>query len=801
MTGADERPGDDTHSEVSGPAREVVQAREVHGGVHFHGPARISGPVPRQLPADVYGFVNRRPELARLDRLLADDVVQSLALAVSVIVGTAGVGKTSLALHWAHRVRERFSDGQLYVNLRGYDPGPPVTADQALDRFLRALDVAPAAIPVDRDDKAALYRSLLADRRMLIVLDNAATVGQVRPLLPGTAGCLVIVTSRSSLSGLVARDGAHRMTLDVLTEPEAAILVQTVTDGYRTHDDPAQLLELARLCARLPLALRIAAEHAARRPRMPLAELIADLRDESGLWGALSPGNDEEADAVRTAFAWSYRALPDDAARMFRLLGLHPGAEFSLDAAAAIAGIDAQEARRTLDLLVGVHLLEQPAPHRYQFHDLLRSYATGQAKDEDPPEQRETALRRVLNWYLRTIDAVQARVNPFEPRVALDAPEEDLQPVTFDSAMHWYDTERANLVNATEAAANAGLDRIAWQLAVVLRGIYMQVLPIQDWIATSRIGLDSARRLADRAAEAELLESLGLAYLRAHDFPASIDYFHACLAVHRDLDDDSGRARVLIGLGLAQMRRRDLRASKSSFGQGLDIMRQLDERYWMAVLHANLAEVSLELSELSEAGKHVQTALGTFRERGARDGEGNALRILSMIRRESGRPTDALESIQAALDIARADSGRVSEAYWLIEYGRVQRALGQSAESLISYHHAAVLQRQLGDRGREAEALDGTGDAYREMNRPDEAAGFHRVAVAMFRELHDTWHLALALHHLAAALHEAGSGDDARRHWTEAQTLLTRFDDPRSNDLRHRITQLLAQTPDEPAGA
>ena len=298
-----------TRSELSGSAGDVVQARDVIGGVHFHGNHPWASTVPRQLPADARGFVNRINELQRLDETLTWDNDPN-SMAVLVIVGTAGVGKTSLAVHWAHRVRDRFPDGQLYVNLRGYDPGEPVTSDEALDRFLRVLGVSVDAIPDESHAKESVYRSLVADRRMLILLDNASSVRQVRPLLPGTPSSLVLVTSRSRMSGLVIRDGARRVTMDMLASPDAVELLRRVTSGYRYHDDARDLSELARLCARLPLALRIAAERAASRPQMPLQQLIRDLRDESSLWDALSAEGDEEADAVRTVFAWSYRALP-----------------------------------------------------------------------------------------------------------------------------------------------------------------------------------------------------------------------------------------------------------------------------------------------------------------------------------------------------------------------------------------------------------------------------------------------------------------------------------------------------------
>ncbi|WP_240812924.1 AAA family ATPase [Streptomyces sp. DASNCL29] len=334
--------------------------------------------------------------MERLNAILTGDGGEPLVVSICVIAGTAGAGKTSLALRWAHQAQSHFPDGQLYVNLRGYDPGAPVTAPEVLHRFLLALGVSAAAVPADPEASAALYRSLLAGRRMLIVLDNAASVSQVRPLLPGTAGCLVLVTSRSRLSGLAVRDGAHRLTLGTLAEPEAVALLRTVTAGYRPEDDGEKLAELARLCARLPLALRIAAERAASRPMMSLDELIRDLRDESALWEALTVGDDEEADAVRTVFAWSYRALTAEAARFFRLLGLHPGPEFGVSAVAALAGVGHSRAQHLLDVLVGAHLLTQTGPDRFEFHGLLRAYAIDQAQHEEPAEAREAARLRAL---------------------------------------------------------------------------------------------------------------------------------------------------------------------------------------------------------------------------------------------------------------------------------------------------------------------------------------------------------------------------------------------------------------------
>jgi tetratricopeptide (TPR) repeat protein len=774
---------------VSGSAADVVQARDVHGGVHFHAAEPPAHPVPRQLPGDIGGFVNRAAELKRLDEVLDGDDAP-LSAGVYVITGTAGVGKTSLALHWAHSVRRRFPDGQLYVNLRGYDPGPPVSAEQALERFLRALGMRPDSLPTELEDMAASYRSLLADRRVLVLLDNAASVGQVRPLLPGNGECLVLVTSRSRLSGLVARDGARRLALDMLTEEDAVLLLRKITAGYRVSDDPVELIELARLCARLPLALRIAAERASSRPLMLLSELIGDLRDESALWDALTAEDDEEADAVRTVFAWSYRALAQDAARLFRLLGLHPGPEFGIPAAAALAGLTAGDTRHRLDVLVGAHMLEQHAPGRYEFHDLLRAYASDQAAEQESTESRRVVLGRALAWYLHTADAAVAHINPLNRRIPLDPLESGVTPLRFDdsvAAFRWYEQERANLLAMTRAAAEAGLHRGAWQLAATLRGVYARQNAFPDWLATARIGLDSARRAGDRAGEAEIFESLGKVHLQSHRLDPAEDCHERALAIRREIGDVLGAGGSINALGLLHVRRRELARAAARFEEGIAVFRRLGSRRWEAVARNNLGLVYYELTRLAEASEILPGTAAIFRELGDRAAEGDALYNLAMTQRESGRVSEAMASIQRALELARAESLLAWEAHWLLELARIQRAGGGAADALTSYQRAAVIQRQVGDRSREAAALDGAGEAYRELGMPDEAAKFHRRAVVAHRELGDPWQLAVALTNLALSLDRTGGADEARRHREEALNLLAPFDDPRARNLRERI--------------
>ncbi|MGC0315329.1 ATP-binding protein [Kitasatospora acidiphila] len=776
---------------MSGTAGQVVQAQNIQG-LHFHAPplpAHHSEPVPWQLPTDLRGFVNRVAERQAMDRLLAE---HPSAAQVLVVTGTAGVGKTSLTLHWAHAVRAQFPDGQLYANLHGYDPQPPAAVAQVLERFLRALGVPAAAIPADPEAMAAAYRSQMAGRRMLIVLDNASQAAQVRPLLPGAPGSLVVVTSRHRLSGLSVREGARHLTLEVLAEQDAVDLLRAVTADYRSEDDPAELTQLARLCARLPLALRIAAERAAGRPRMPLDDLIQDLRDESSLWDALSSEDEEESEAVRSVFAWSYRALSADAARLFRMLGLHPTGEFSAGAAAALTAVGTRRTRRLLDGLVATHMVDQIAPDRYRFHDLLRAYAIDQARGEQEPQESEQALRRVLAWYLHTADAAQARIAPQEPRVPLDPLDPEVEPASLAdeaASMQWFEHEQENLVAATRTAAALGLDRYAWQLAVVLRAFYMIRNPFQDWLAVSLVGLEAARCEGDRHAQAELHESLGMAYTQSHQLDQAAEQYRAALEVRRELGDPFGEALTLNGFGLLELRQWQLFGARQAFERARTLFQGLDDAYWAPLVAVNLAEAELALARYEEAEPLVRAGLETFRARANRWGEGNTLRLLSLIQLETRREDEALDTAQQAVDLALELNSPVAEGHWLAQLGTAQRTAGHPEDALGSYHRAAVIQRTLGDRSREALAWDGAGQAYLDLGRAEEASDFHRRAAAVHGELGDRWQRAVALSHLADALDATGGSADASRHRSEALALLGEFTDPRAERLRERLTR------------
>lgn len=792
-----DHPGD-TRSWMSGTARDVLQARDVIGGVNFVRTGRPGRPVPRQLPGDVRGFVGRDRELEQLDRLLAGGGVQPNAVGIAVISGTAGVGKTTLALHWAHRVRDRFPDGQLYVDLRGYAVGTPEGATVVLDRFLRALDIANAAVPADIEEKAALFRSLLADRRVLIILDNAASESQVRPLLPGTTSCLVVVTSRNRLLGLVSRLGATHLTLDVFSESEAVDLLRNKTIDFRDGDDGDELAELAATCARLPLALRIVAQRAASRPRVPLREMIAALRDNSVLWNALSTDSGdggEDGEAVHSIFAWSYRALPPKAARMFRMVGMHPGPDFSVGAAAAIADLTAEQAQEAIDILAEAHLVESAAPGRFRLHDLLQAYALDRAHAEEKESCRKAAIARALTWYLHAADAAGKymerycfRPTPIDP-VDLKAAIPEFTDRA--AAAQWYELEWNNLLAATRTAADLRLDRIAWQLAAEFRFLFMHGDRFDAGLAVEQVALEAARRLGDRYAEGEILDGLAILYYSSGSIHESATCHEAALSVRRDIRDRAGEAITLSNLALVSLSRRQLKEADALTTESLIIHDEVGDRKGAALVLGNLAEIYFELGRLTEAHDMVCQSLALNREFNRDFGIVDNLWNHSRILRALGEPQTALDVILEAVGGARRLDTRAPEAAIQAEIAHVYQALGRHDDALTAYQHAVALHRRLGDRVSEARAFSAVGELHRDRDNLSAAVAFHQHAVTLLADLGDRWHLAVGLDGLAEVLDMVGDYTKAATHRRKVLALLAGFDDPAATTLRDRTTTLL----------
>ena len=502
--------------------------------------------VPRQLPAATRHFAGRAGALKALTELAAEAAETSQATVISVIDGTAGIGKTTLALHFAHQAAGRFPDGQLYVNLRGFDPaGPPVTPEEALRLLLDALSVPAARIPAGLDAQAGLYRSLLAGQRMLVLLDNARDVDQVRPLLPASPGCLVVVTSRNQLTSLVAAEGASPLTLDVLTDGEAHELLTRRLGAQRVADDPGAADELIQQCARLPLALSIAAARSASQPGLSLAALTADLGGARGRLDALDAGH--AATNVRAVLSWSYRQLDAATARLFRLLGLHAGPDVSAAAAASLAGLPRDEARRRLGELSQANLLTEHAPGRFSCHDLLRTYAAELAQSEDSEAERHAATGRMLDHYLHTAYSATVLLAPTRRPVTLAALQPGVTPEHIagtEQALAWYEAECQVLLAAVVRARDTSFDTHAWQIPWALSRFLDHKGRWHDWTATEEIALAAAKRLGDRAVQAGIHQRSGYVSARLGNYEEAHAHMRLALSIYAERGDRAGEGYV-----------------------------------------------------------------------------------------------------------------------------------------------------------------------------------------------------------------------------------------------------------------
>jgi len=664
-------------------------------------------PAPKQLPRDTPGFTGRRAELGQLhDLFLAPETGPSgTAALIGVISGTAGVGKTSLAVHWAYQVAERFPDGQLYLNLRGFDSRqPPLPPSEALSSLLRGLGVAPQRIPSDNDDQAAMLRTLLARKRMLLVLDNAATAQQLRPLLPGSPGCLVLVTSRNDLSGLVARDGAHRIPLEVLSTDESITVLASIIGAERIRAEPQAAEELARLCDGLPLALRIAAERVAGRTRQAtLAELAAELVAENRRLDLLAADEDEDT-AVRPVFSWSYRALRPQLARMFRLLGLHAGPELSASAAAALAGSTTARVRPLLTTLVRKNLLDEVARDRYRLHDLLRIYATERVTAERPSRDRDTAIQRMLIWYLHTADNAASVLATYHRSLPLTPLNGTCPPLTFTShqeALGWLECERTNLIAAARQAAETGHHALAWQLPTTLWEFFNLRKHWTDWSTTGHIGLAAARLLGDREGEGRMLGSLGILNWDLGRYEEAASQFQASIDIWRERGNRSAEGRCLIGLGNACQGLRRYEEALTYHRRALAACREAGDRWGESLTLTCLSTVYQNLRRYEDAIGNYQDTLVIYREIGDRWGEGATLSFLGEVYRKLGRYRDAIHQHQLALPIRRDIGDQRGEARTLRKLADVYRDLGRYREAIDHYQQALSISQEIGDQHAE----------------------------------------------------------------------------------------------------
>lgn len=664
-----------------------------------------NGVKPRQLPRDVTHFTGRERELGELDSLL--DASRG-AVVISAIAGPAGVGKTSLAVHWAHRVRARFPDGQLYANLRGHDPGEPLTARDVLGAFLRALDVPGDRIADDVDAMAATYRSVLAGLRVLIVLDNAATADQVRPLVPSEPGCMVLVTSRSALAGLAARDGAHRIGLDVLEAAEAYELVSEVIGSGRVEREAEAALELTRHCGRLPLALRIAAERVVRRPHVTVGDVARELEAEHRRLDVLAAGDDEAA-TVRAVFSWSYQALPEELARAFRLLSVHPGPVIGLAVAPVLLEIPPVTARQRMDSLVAAHLVTEVAADRFQFHDLLRIYAGERASLDEEPTALEAATGRCYEWYLHTAHAALYAFYPEHPQVPIAARPRGCRPLAFESgeqARQWFAAERQNLLAIIQRAPENNQDTVGWQLPNIV-DCYLAMNHFRaEQTLVHQLGLAAAVRAGDRVGEYWAHNHLGEAYQASGRYDEAVDCHLRSLSIAAELEDGFGQAAALNDLGNAYLALGRFTEAVERLRQALVQCRSIEHPRNEGTAEVNLGMALLGLGRAGDAVEHVLNGLTIFRRIGAGGSAGWALRTLGRIRAGEGDVDEAIRCLRQAEDTYGEAAHRHRGAEVLVELGILLEKSGRHTEARQAWRSAHQVFSDLGSAMREdVEAL------------------------------------------------------------------------------------------------
>jgi DNA-binding SARP family transcriptional activator/tetratricopeptide (TPR) repeat protein len=687
-------------------------AGNAEGGGHRAGRA-----VARQLPRAGPHFVGRAAELKALSSLLDRGSADGAhAVMTAVVGGTAGVGKTTLAVHWAHLVADRFPDGQLYVNLRGFGPAAtPVSPAEALRGFLDALGVPGGQVPASLDSLAALYRSTLYGRKVLVVLDNARDSAQVRPLLPAEAGCAVLITSRSHLTGLVAADGAHPLMLDVLTDSESRELLERRLGPERLAGEETAAARLTWLCARLPLALAITAARAAALPDARLAALASELDAVAASPGELDVlDTGEAATSIRAAFSWSYQSMGADASRMFRLLALHPGPDIAAPAAASLAGVSAQQASDLLRSLARASLLTEHVPGRFAFHDLLRAYAAELARADGGGDRH--AEHRMLDHYLHTAHAAAALSQLNRDPLALRPPRRGSSPERLgddESALAWFRAEQQNLREAIAQAAADGFDGHAWQLTCTLAPFALRSgnWHQHEWGTILTAALAAAQRQGDLAGQARVHCELGTVLTKLGRYDDTLGHLSRALDMFRQLGDGAGEAHVHLGL-------------------------------------AHMFDCQ---GAAAEAVRHAERALELHQAAGQPGSQAMALNATGFYASRAGDHQRALSCCQQAFDLYREMGSRPGQAGTLDSLGFIHDQLGRHSQAVAFYERSLSMVRRLADLDAEASVLTHIGDSYRADGNPAKAREAWQRALAILDDIRDP-----GAEELRARLHRAG---------------------------------------------
>ncbi|HTX28915.1 MAG TPA: BTAD domain-containing putative transcriptional regulator [Streptosporangiaceae bacterium] len=681
------------HGGPEAPGEQAVTQEPGSAAVH---PAPEPGvPVPAQLPLEAQGFAGRQDELRMLQAMLppARRPRAGESVPVAVISGTAGVGKTSLAIRFGRQVAKRFPDGQLYVNLRGLDPGQPAMEPVvALWYLLAGLGVPQHRVHATVEERAAMYRSLVDGKRILVVLDNATSAAQVRPLLPGSPGCLVVVTSRNDLAGLVAAEGAALITLDVLSHAEAREMLARRLGRDRVAAEPEAADEIIEECARLPLALSIAVGRAAGRARHSLADLAAELRDAKGSLDALEAG--DAATDMKVVLSWSYDQLSEPAARMFRLLGVHPGPDISSSAAASLAGMPRAKASAALRELSRTHMVAEYLPGRFAFHNLLRAYAADLAERRDTEQDRHAAAHRMLDHYLHTAMAASQLFSPgrLAPRVA--APQPGVLPGDMadkEQAMAWFDAEHPVLIALIRYAYDNGFDSHAWQIPWSLGLFFNRRGWWRSYVASQETALRAAQRLGDPLAQAHAHYLLGHALANTDDYAAADPNVHRALDLFRELGDRANEAMVLNGL--SNMLEHQGR-HQEALAVALDALRMLKAagHWWtQAGLENMVGWLYAHLGQNDQALAHCQRSLGLHRESGNRGGTADTMDSLGFVYRQRGDLAQAKAYYRQALDAYREIAAPYGQGHSLDGLGDVLAEEGDLDAAREAYRAAAAI--------------------------------------------------------------------------------------------------------------
>ncbi len=733
-----------------GPQLRELHRQVLRGDLAPHdttpAPARS---VPAQLPHDARGFAGRDAELTQLAGFLPADPPAVVIVAIS---GTAGVGKTSLAIHWGGHIAQRFPDGQLYLDLCGFHPHLTALAPmEALGRFLTALGVDPRELPPSADDRAALYRSLLASRQMLVLLDNARDAAQVRPLLPGGAGNLVIVTSRVRLDGLVALDGAHPLALGALTEAASRDLLSGLLGRARVAADAGATAELARLCAYLPLALRLSAAWLLVDPERQISEFTKELT-QAGPLVTLCVPEDTHA-SIAAAFDLSYRALGAGAQRLFRLLGLLPVTDWSTEVAGALLDVAPAEAARLLDALTQAHLVERQPGGRYRMHDLLHRYAADRAAAHEPEPDRRAALARGYDWYVRTLAQADDALFPGQARPVARAPE-------------WAESvlvaERDNVRALIERAHETAQWAYVWRLALSMSRFQEARSDWEGWAATHRLALDAARRCGDLDAQARVLSRLGEYFLDRREREPAVRHLNRALTLHRARANPSGEADALRALGDVHREQGELDAAGLLYQQALPMVRpDADARVECEILRG-LGIVHRERGHLDAAAACLERAVEVAAGMGDRRWEAIVRRSLGLVYRDAGRWDDSRLCYEAALTDLEAVGDRLWQAYTLNSLSDILNKQGKHGDALAASERALRISRHLHSRSCEGWAQLSRGMALHGQGSLPPARDTLADCLGRFADLADPRLDASALHTLGLVHRDTGDVASAR---------------------------------------